>query len=245
MSAAVPSIEKKSDSIAVKGVPKVSIDAKGCSVSVRGWDKQEVRYVVTQFSDSRDKAALQFNEDHTDSAVNIRVTNPDKDAADGDFSNDMTRVRVEVFVPKKSNLKINSNGAIRLEGVSGDVELTGADEAINIRDVDGKMNLTNTDGLVRLIGFRGQLDAKTGDGDMFLEGDFDRLSANAADGSITLTVPETANATIVSNTDVEAEGLNIVQDGKVWRLGKGGPKYSFTFDGGNLVVKNLSQIESY
>jgi hypothetical protein len=245
LSSALPSIEKKSDSIAVKGIPKVSIEAKGCGVSVRGWDKQEVHYVVTHFSDSRHRDPMIFTEDHSDSTVNIKVTNPDKDAANGDFTNDLTRLHIEVFVPKKSNLKISSNGAIRLEGVSGDMELTGADEAINVRDADGKMILANTGGLIRLIGFRGQLDAKTGNGDMFLEGDFDRLTANAADGTVVLTVPDATNATIMSNTDVEAEGINITHDGNTWKLGKGGAKYNFNFDGGKLVVKNLSQIESY
>ena len=244
--APVPSIEKKSDTIAVKGVPSVTVDAADCAVSVRGWDRQEVRYVVTQLSNRRAADKLQFNENHTDTSVNLTVTNGDKDASKGNFFSDLTRIRIEVFVPKKSNLKIKSNGAIRLEGVTGSVDLTGGDESINIRDVDGKMTLVNTDGLVRLIGFHGQLDAKTGDGDMYLEGDFDKLSAHAVDGTVVLTVPESANATILSNTDVESEGLDLAHDKDgVWQLGKGGTKYNFNFDGGKLVVKCHSLVDTY
>jgi len=244
--APVPSIEKKSDTIAVKGIPDVTVDAADCAVSVRGWDRQEVRYVVTQLSNRRVADKLQFNENHTDSRVNLTVSNGGKDDSGRNFFNDLTRIRIEVFVPKRSNLKIKSNGAIRLEGVTGNVDLTGADESINVRDVDGKMTLSNADGLVRLIGFHGQLDAKTGDGDMYLEGDFDKLTANAVDGTVVLTVPPTTNATIVSNTDVETEGLDLARekDG-VWRLGKGGTKYNFNFDSGNLVVKCLSLVETY
>lgn len=243
---ALPRIEKKSASFDVKGVPKVTIDAVGCSVWVRGWDKPTVKYAVTQFSDSRKKEALQMNESHSDSLVNIRIVNSDENAQNGNFFNDLRRVRIEVFVPRKTNLKINSNAEIRLEGVSGEIELTGGDESINVRDADGNLRLTNENGLVRLIGFRGALDATTSDGDLFLEGDFEKISTNAGDGTIVLTVPENMNASIRSNTDVEAEGVQIITDGKnVWRIGKGGPKYSFTFGEGKLIVRNLSQITTY
>ena len=243
--APVPSIEKKSDTIPVKGIPNVSVDAADCAVSVRGWDRQEVRYVVTQLSNRRVADKLQFNENHTDSSVNLTIANTGDDSK-GNFFNDLNRIRIEIFVPKKSNLKIKSNGMIRLEGVTGNLDLTGGDESMNIRDVDGKMTLTNTDGMVRLIGFRGQLDAKTGDGDLYLEGDFDKLTTQAVDGTVVLTVPESANATLLSNTDVESEGVSLAHDKDgVWQLGKGGTKYNFNFDGGNLVVKSLSLVETY
>jgi hypothetical protein len=121
----MPRIEKKSDAIPVKGTPKVTIDAPGCSVKVRGWDRQEVQYTVLQFTNNRDRAAIQMSENHSDSAVNIKVVNKDPGAQQGDFSSDSNRVRVEVFVPRKSNLKITTNGEIRMEGVSGDIESYG------------------------------------------------------------------------------------------------------------------------
>ena len=48
-----PVIDKKTNTFTVKGIPKVTIDAKGCGVKVTGWDKQEVRYVVTKVASSR------------------------------------------------------------------------------------------------------------------------------------------------------------------------------------------------
>jgi hypothetical protein len=242
----LPRIEKRSASFDVKGVPKVTIDADGCSVSVRGWDKPTVKYAVTQFSDRRNKQPIQLNESHSDSAVNLKIVNSDEDAQNGNFLNDMTGIRVEIFVPRKSNLMIKSNGEIRLVGVSGQIELTGGDEPINVRDVDGELRLTNEDGLVRLVGFRGALDANTADGDIFLEGDFERLSANAGDATIVLTLPETANASILSNTEIEANGLTANAKGEnAWQIGKGGPKYNFTFSEGKLVLRNLSQLSTY
>ena len=133
--------------------------------------------------------------------VTLKVVNNDADAQAGFFSDDVIGVRVEVFVPKKSDLKIITNGEIRLEGVTGDIDLTGANEAINVRDSGGKLHLTSADARVRIIGFKGALDAVTGEGEMYLEGDFEKLSATASDGNIILTLPADGNADIESDVD--------------------------------------------
>ncbi len=243
---AMPRVEKKSDVIPVKGVPKVTIQAKGCSVKVRGWDRSDVQYTVTQLSDNRSRSPIQMNEDHTDSSVTIKVTNNDNDAMNGNFFNDLKSVRIEVFVPRKSNLKIVSNGEIRLDGVSGDVELSGEDESINVRDVDGKLLVKNANGLVRVIGFKGDLDAATADGDVFLEGDFSRLAARGESGSFMLTLPDMVNADIVSNAKVEGDGIDLIAGGpNKWRIGKGGANYSFTLADGSVLIRNASSIFVY
>jgi len=210
----VPRVEKKSESLPVKGVPRVTIDAKGCSVAVKGWDKSEVQYRVVQFSDARRSGPLNITEDHTDSAVNIRVLNPEAGQQKGMFFDGSPDVRIEVYVPRKSNLKINASGAIRLEGVSGDVELTGSEESINVRDVDGKMHVSSTDGRIRVIGFKGEIEAESGDGMINLEGDFSRLSANAEGGDVTLTVPESLQANLDSNcSDIHGDGISVTRTG--------------------------------
>jgi|KBSMisStandDraft_5_1062788.scaffolds.fasta_scaffold44129_3 DUF4097 and DUF4098 domain-containing protein YvlB len=239
----MPRIEKRSESIAVKGAPKVTISAPGCSVKVRGWDKQEVQYNVIQFTNSRNRATVQTNENHTDSAVNINV-NTDKRPGVPQWSDD-NRVQVEVFVPKKSDLKISTDGEIRLDGVSGQIDLSGSEGSIDVRDSDGKMSVSTACGQVRVIGFRGDLDAKTKQGDVYLEGDFNRLTAQAADGTVILTVPSDGNASIVSNTEVESQGVDLVQEkDSTWRLGTGLRKYNFDFDEGHLIVRSNTELSN-
>ena len=174
-----PRVEKKSDSFPVKGVPKVTVAAKGCSVKVTGWDKSEIQYRVTQFAEPRNRTPLNITDQHSESTFNLVVLNPDQDSRAGNFFSGTNRVRIEIFVPRKSNLKISANGEIRLEGVSGDLELTGSDEPINVRDADGKLRVTNSDGLVRVIGFKGEVDSRTQGGDVYLEGEFSRITGNA------------------------------------------------------------------
>lgn len=238
----MPRIEKKSNSIPVKGVPKVTIAAPDCSVRVRGWDKSEVQYTVVKFTDNLNRAPIQMKEDHSDSAVNISVVSTGPTVP----NDDRDRVRIEVFVPKRSDIKITTDREIRIEGVSGAVDLSGTQESIDVRDVDGKMNVWTASGQVRVIGFHGDLDARTKEGSLYLEGDFNQLSAHAADGTVTLTLPANANASIVSNTEVESEGIDLVkEDDSIWRMGNGERKYNFDFDEGHLIVRSTSEVANY
>ena len=241
-----PRVEKKRNTIPVKGTSKVNIEAKGCAVSVRGWDKSEVRYVVTEVAGRRGQPAT-VTEDTKDSVVTLRVVNNVNTSGfpRPAFQLDPERVRIEVYVPRKSNLKIITDGEIRLDGVSGDIELKGENESINVRDVDGHLNLSANEARVRVIGFKGDFDSQTACGDVFLEGDFKKLTAKATDGTVTLTVPEDTNASFVSNTEVESEGLEVVrEDETTWRLGKGGSRYNFDFNEGKLVVRGSSAVNS-
>jgi DUF4097 and DUF4098 domain-containing protein YvlB len=241
-----PTLEKKGNSIPVRGTSKVSIETTGCTVSVRGWEKNEVRYVVTEVSERRGQPAT-VTENRKDSTVSLHVISNARGRAAGRraFQLNPDRVRVEVYVPRKSNLRIVSDGEIRLAGVSGDIELKGQNEAINVRDVDGHLNLSANEAQVRVIGFRGDFDSQTACGDLFLEGDFRKLSAKATDGTVTLTLPENSNASFVSNTEVESEGVEVVRENDhTWRLGRGGSKFNFDFNEGKLIVRGQAAVSS-
>ena len=242
----VPFIEKKSNTFAVKGTPKVSIEAKGCSVKVRGWDRPEVKYVLTELAGRRNRTPAVVTEDANDSLVTLKVTNKDRRSGNDQFYDDGSDfVRIEIFVPKRSNLKIVTDGEIRLDGVSGDIELNGVDEAINVRDVDGHLRLSSVDGIVRVIGFTGDLDSKTVDGDVYLEGEFSSISGTAVDGRFILTVPENQNADVSANVDnLTIENLrapSVVKEG-LWRFGSGGAKYTFKVTDGEILVRNANTL---
>lgn len=237
---AAPLIEKESGSFVVKGTPKVNIDALNCAVNVRGWDKDEVKYFVTKITKDRNQKPLAFTTDNTNTTINIRVAN-DSNAGG------LTRVVVEVYVPKKSNLRIVTNGEIRLEGVSGDINLSGSEEAINVRDSDGKLRVSSDCGKIRVIGFDGEVDARTIEGTVSLEGNFTKISGKTDEGIFILTLPENADADILA--DVEAISIEDlpaptqVSEG-IWRFGKGGAKYSFTLGDGQIFVRNANALKA-
>ena len=244
----VPRVEKKSESFPVKGMPKVTVDAKGCAVTVRGWDKSEVRYRVVQFSGQLNRTPLNITADHSESSVTVRVNNTDIDAQGGHFNGDVNRTRIELFVPKKSNLKIKTDGEIRLEGVSGDVDLSGSDESITVRDVDGTLQVSSSDGRIRVIGFKGEITAQSSDGMISLEGDFRKLTAKAGDGSIFLTLPDNVQADLeASRENIQGEGLILTRVGvseKVskYRIGNGGANFQIE-TGGEIHVRGAGVLK--
>ncbi len=243
-----PTMEEKTESFPVKSNPTITIDANNCSVFVRGWDKPEVKYSVRQMArNGLAQKNIEVKADKSDSDVKIKVLNDS--AETGDVFNTSDTVRVEVFVPKKSNLRILTNREIRLEGVSGDIKLTGGEGAVNVRDADGKLNVSTSEGRIRLIGFRGEVEAKTDCGMMNLDGDFQKLSARTVEGTIILYLPEDANTNIESNRkDIQAEGVSLefLSDGKStskWKVGKGGANFLlYTSADGKIFVRNKNNL---
>ena len=239
-------IEKKSNSFTVKGTPKVTVEAKGASVRVKGWDRPEVKYVLTEMETRRrGRNPVSVNETANDSNIILKVTGNERASRDMFFNGDSESVRIEVYVPSKSNLKIVSNGEIRMEGVSGEVDLTGVDETIDVRNGDGKLRITAADALVRVIGFKGDVETRTTDGDVYLEGNFTSISGSTVDGRFIVTVPANHNADVTSNVDaITVEDLPVpeaVKEGQ-WRFGSGGPKYTFRVTDGEVRFRNASTL---
>lgn len=241
-----PSIEKKSETFRVKGVPKVTVYANGCDVKVTGWDKSEVQYVVKKLSRGGSKTPIAMTADAGESEVKIAVNN--QNSEDEYFDEGRKNVFVEVFVPKKSNLKIETDGEIRIESVSGDLELKGTEGAVNVRDSEGKLHLLTADGRVRIVGFRGELEAQTNDSEVFLEGDFTKINANS-EGHVYLTLAENANALIKADSEINFLGEKcadcvsfIKEDENTWRAGKGDSKYNFTNQNGTLFIRTSSVV---
>ncbi len=243
------SIEEKSETFAIKGTPKVTVEAGDCAVIVRGWDKSEVNYTLTRVAREANQSPVDLKAGQSGSDVNIKIGDA-KNAA-GNYFDGRNRMRLEIFVPRKSNLKITTDGEIRLEGVSGKIDLKGDDEAINVRDGDGQLFVNSADARVRVIGFKGDVTAKNADGTMNFEGNFQTFSAETADGKIILTLPENASASIQSNENkTVGEGFtpDYKEDGKggfVWKIGGGGNNFRLVAsEDGQIIVRNSNALKS-
>lgn len=239
-----PQMVKKVNSFPVKGVPKVTVDAKGCSVTIRAWDKNEVKYVLTEMADRR-QPPVTVAETATPTSVTLKVLNNDDASRDMYFDGDAESVRIDVFVPRKADLKVVSNGEIRLDGVSGEIELNGVDEAIDVRNAEGKLTVAAADAQVRIIGFTGELDSKVADADVYLEGNFSRITGRAGNGRFILTVPEAFNADVTSNLEAltveDMAAPKEVKEGQ-WRFGSGGPKLNLSLDDGEIRFRNADTL---
>lgn len=235
----IPQAERQMNSFPVKGVPTVTVETNKCPVKITGWDRSEVKYVLSRSASSRDQSRPQVKESHNDSNVTLGV----------DGTTDSGRIRLEVFVPRKSNLKIKSDSEIRLDGVSGEMDLQGAEESVNVRDADGKLTVATTSGRVRVIGFKGELHTETADGLTSIEGDLDALTAKAETGTVIVTIPSESSASIVSaSPHTNIDGLNLATvkekaDSREYRLGAGRAKLKIT-TGGEVLLRSPEAITS-
>lgn len=226
------STERKSGSIPVKANPKIVVDASQTNIKFIGWNKDEVRYEFTEPITRRDRDASPFDVKTSDNRVTFNIK-----------SVNALPARLEVYVPRKTNLDITTDGEIRLDGISGELELKTVDGSINVRDSEGKAKITAVDSLVRIIGFRGELDSSSVDSDMFLEGDFSRVNGEVVDGDFVLTVGENFSADIVANVDqIDVENLPAPKPtgAGTWRIGGGDSKLKFRVTDGNLRLRGGS-----
>ncbi len=236
-SSLLPAIERQGDSIPVKGTPKVIVEARNCAVIVRGWEKSEVQYSLIKISRSApapQNAGLNVEKDDTRVKIKVSDTNP------------LNRYRLELFVPRKSNLKISTDKEIRLTGVSGELELGTNSDAINVRDSGGKLTVATGNGKVRVVGFEGEVSSTTTDGMISLEGDFTKLSANTGDGTLVLTLPENAGAYIFTETEnVFAEGTSLSKENGKWKVGQGGETYRIqSTPDGKVVIRSQGFLKA-
>jgi len=241
------SVEQRSKTVEFKGMPKVSVEAPPCKVRVRGWDQPNVKYVLTEGKGAR-SLPLNISESATDNSLTLKIFEKNNGLMQKglmQYAVGDRFVQLDVFVPRKTDLRVVSESDIRIEGVSGEIDITGEDGEISVRDSAGGLKLASEDGLVRVVGFKGGLDLKTDDAEVYLEGDFDRIDSCSSGANITLTIPADRNVSISTNRTIESEGLKIVREnGQTWRLGHGGPKYDFEFTDGRLVVRDQSIIDT-
>ncbi|MBC7795500.1 MAG: hypothetical protein H7Z37_01345 [Pyrinomonadaceae bacterium] len=231
--------ERKTETFAVSGIANVKIEARNGSVTVRGSDKPEITYtLVSRKNDANQTSVQAVKNGASDLSLKIK---------------DANEFRLEVFVPRKSNLQIITNKQIRVEGVTGDLKMEGTDETVDVLDSNGKLNVSTNDGKIRVIGFDGETTVKTVDGDISLEGNFSKLTTETVDGRTFLTVRDNISATVLSNAeDVSFDGFepltaNKTENYSVWQIGSGDISKNVKFDlksvDSSIVIRNANQIQ--
>ena len=230
-------IQEVKDSIRVKGIPKVEIHANNCDVIVRGWNKSKVKYSLSRISRNRSTKPIELRHSNNKN-ISIKVL---RQAAWN------SRMRLEVFVPKKSNLEILSGREIRLDGVSGDIKLVGGKGAINVRDSSGKLTARTYTGMIRVVGFDGEVVSETMNGHIMLEGDFEKIMASTGGSDVTVTVPKDVDANIITTGRINFGNLrNIERDeaSGFWRIGSGEAQFRFNIANGLLNIRTKSFFSS-
>jgi DUF4097 and DUF4098 domain-containing protein YvlB len=222
----------------VTGAPRVSISTFDGEVKVHGWDKAEVTYTATKHAHTEESLKeISIQAQQQGQAISINANNHDEHSGSVTF---------DVYVPKRSTLHVTSgDGALNLEGVSGEITLRSGDGPIEVANGGGQLQVNTGDGVIRVIKFDGQVDARTGDGEIALDGTFNALSARTGDGTISLSVPAGSSFTIETNApdEISNEGFSIAEDItpsprlKRWRIGNGGKVFILKTGDGKILLR--------
>ena len=149
-------------------------------------------------------------------------------------------------MPRQSSLHVSSgDGALNLDGVTGQITLRSGDGPIEVANGGGELQVNTGDGVIRVIKFDGQVDARTGDGAINLDGNFNSLSARTGDGEISLTVPAGSSFTIETNApdEITNEGFTVAEDVtpsprvKRWKIGNGGKVFVLKTGEGKILLR--------
>ena len=228
---------KETRSFTVTGSPRITLNTFDGQVTVRGWDKNEVTYTAVKGApDDASLKEITIQAQQQGEAISIIANNNDVNG----------RVNFELYVPKQSALHVSSgDGALNLEGVTGQITLRSGDGPIEVANGGGQLTVATGDGVIRVIKFDGQVEARTGDGAINLEGNFDALSARTGDGAISLTVPAGSSFTIETNApdEINNEGFTVAEDVttsprlKRWKIGNGGKVFVLKTGEGKILLR--------
>lgn len=229
---------KETRTFAVSGAARLTLNTFDGQVTVHGWDKPEITFTATKAAhDEETLKGISIQSQQQGEAVSITATNNDQQSGSVSF---------DVYVPRQSTLHVSSgDGALNLEGVTGQITLRSGDGPIEVANGGGQLQVNTGDGVIRVIKFDGQVDARTGDGEINLDGNFNALSARTGDGTISLSVPAGSSFTIETNApdEISNEGFNVAEDitpsprVKRWKIGNGGKVFILKTGEGKILLR--------
>lgn len=220
--------ELRESTVAATGSFTVDARPNG-GISVRSWDGSEVRVRARLQTSAREEARAR----EIASSVQVR-TEPGRASSSGPRveRNEGWSVSYEVLVPRQTNLTLGTvNGGLRVDDVSGDIEVTTTNGGINLSGVSGAVRGSSTNGgiTVQLVGRTWDgagLDLRTTNGGVSVslpEGYAANLDASTVNGSVDSQIPLTVHGRI--GRSVRAE------------IGGGGPPVRLRTTNGGIKIR--------
>jgi DUF4097 and DUF4098 domain-containing protein YvlB len=171
----------------VTGVADVRVTTFDGAIQVQAWDKPEVLIEIEKRGPSKGAVdGLEVRADQTGSVIELEVKRPRNESFSGIGLNRSASARLIVNVPREADIRARSgDGSIRIEHVSGRIELRTGDGSIRATNIGGEMVLATGDGSVTIDNADGDLDVNTGDGSVSVAGKLGIVKVHTGDGSIT------------------------------------------------------------
>jgi DUF4097 and DUF4098 domain-containing protein YvlB len=175
----------------------LNVDFSSGDVLVTYWDKSEVSVKI--YGNENASKKMDFNIDGNDESIEVRGKN--KSSGSSWFSN--IEVKVEVKVPSKFNLDINTAGGdIKCGGITGSAQLNTSGGDIWADKFSGKLDVSTSGGDVYLFCTDTKIEAETSGGDIKLEytGENKGIELSTSGGDIEIKLPKDFRASIDLST---------------------------------------------
>ena len=170
----------------VNGTPELQLTTFDGAIEIRSWDKPDVLVEIEKRGPTKEAVdGLRIEADQSGDRITIEVKRPQSETLSAFGIHRSSSAKLIVSAPRMTNVVARSgDGSIRIERVTGNLELRTGDGSIRASDVDGDVKLNTGDGSVHVDGGRGKLDVDTGDGSVEVAGSLTSIRLRTGDGSI-------------------------------------------------------------
>jgi hypothetical protein len=179
-------IQRDERKFEVTGTPQVRVITFDGAIEIQSWDRRQVLVEIEKRGATREAVeGLQVNAQQDGNSIEVEVKRPRSETLTAFALHHSASAKLIVSVPAHTNIYARSgDGSIRIDRVSGQVELRTGDGSIRASDVTGELTLNSGDGSITVNGAEGRLDLDTGDGGVQVAGKLTSVKVHTGDGSV-------------------------------------------------------------
>jgi DUF4097 and DUF4098 domain-containing protein YvlB len=170
----------------VDGIADVRVATFDGSIQIQSWDNPDILIEVEKRGPNKAAVeSLQVVVGQKGNVIELEVKRPKRETFSGMGFRQAAYARLVVSVPRTTNVRARSgDGSIKIERVTGRIELRTGDGSIRASEVAGDLNFDTGDGSVVVEEAEGQLVVDTGDGSVSVSGSLGALKLHTGDGSV-------------------------------------------------------------
>ena len=180
-------IAREEKRFTVTGAPELKLTTFDGAIDIRSGDGKTVVVEVEKRGPTPNAIEqLKIETSQNGNQIEVSVKRPGRDGEFFGFHGMSTTAKLIVTMPREGNVIARSgDGSIRIEHVSGRLELRTGDGSIRATGIGGQITLATGDGSVTLDEAEGDVDVDTGDGSVSVAGKLGIVKLHTGDGSIT------------------------------------------------------------
>jgi DUF4097 and DUF4098 domain-containing protein YvlB len=167
----------------VRGVPEIRLTTFDGGIELQGSERDEVVVQIEKRGPTTEAVeALQVTAAQEGNRIEVEVKQPRSESFGFGSS---PSARLIVSLPRRANVVARTgDGSIRVDDLSGRLELRSGDGSIRVANASGDLRLHTGDGSITVERAEGTLDLDTGDGGVNVSGKLSGVKMHTGDGSI-------------------------------------------------------------